>query len=97
MSIAIPDPDLPWGDGTECSVDEVAGLQIIATECPNGGGLFYRVTCGSVELDINPTRVRITGNVEVVGRITTDSLVVGGVNIENHVHRYTGGTTEGPE
>ena len=61
MTIAIPDPDLPFNSGGfNCGVSEVEGMQVVAEECRNQSGLFWRVSCGNnIELDITDENLKI--------------------------------------
>lgn len=78
MTTAIPDDDLPGGGGGHCASGETHGYYQELFECRSGNGLYWRLICDDIEVDINPDRVLIKNgtNIEV-------SISSGGVLVKN--------------
>lgn len=76
MAAAVPDPDLPFDEGVNCGIGEVAGLFFNVEECRRQSGLFYRMVCReNLTIDVDPDRFSVK-NKEIELSVHKDKILL---------------------
>lgn len=86
MSSATPDEDLPGGGGggAHCANGETRGFYQVLLECRSGNGLYWRLICDDIQVDINPDRVLIQHGANVTVEVRSDKIITRAPVLEHH-------------